>query len=678
MKNKKILLSGLIILLVVVVGITYYVFNREDKDTTLNLLERQWIENNKNRVIDISIINNVPIFSYGGQGLIFDLINSVEEVTGLDFNRIPYQRNNELSSEYTVKVKDTVEENDILIHEDNYIILTKYKTIYRDVSDIVNLQIGVLSGNLDEVNRYLSGSNNVSYKSYDSVADLINEVKSDEVDAIVLPRINSLEEIIKDDSLNIAYHINEMKQYYVLTLNGEDRLNNIIKKYYNKWSNENFNDTFSKHLTQNYFDFKEIDEHDIVKFRSKSYLYGFVENSPYDFIKSNRLEGINSSILKSLSNLSNIEILFEKFSNYEELVKSFNENKIDFYFNINGDQVYSLDVVEMDYAYNDRQYVLSNSDRNIIVNSLNSLLNEEVAVLKNSITSKYLIQNNIKVNEFDNIDKLLKNTQNNTIFILDEAMYRYHQHALTDKKLDYAFRLNDNYNFISRDISDNSIFNEYLSFYLTFIPTKEIINETLPRLSADNEKGSFSLILIVYGAAVVGVYYIVSLLITFIKKLRIKKEPLTKTDKFKYIDMLTSLKNRNFFNDNVKVWDESEVYPQTIVIVDLNNIAYINDNYGHEEGDNVIKEAANILINNQMDNSEIIRTDGNEFLIYMVGYEEKDVVSYTKRLSKELSELAHNFGAAIGYSIIQDAIKTIDDAVNEATLAMREDKEEII
>ena len=141
--------------------------------------------------------------------------------------------------------------------------------------------------------------------------------------------------------------------------------------------------------------------------------------------------------------------------------------------------------------------------------------------------------------------------------------------------------------------------------------------------------------------------------------------------------MLTSLKNRNYLNDNIEVWDSSEVYPQTIIIIDLNNIAYINDNYGHAEGDAVIKEAANVLIKNQNPNSEIIRTNGNEFLIYMVSYDEKQVISYIKKLNKEFKELAHGFGCAIGYSIINDAIKTIDDAINEATLDMKNNKEEL-
>ena len=140
--------------------------------------------------------------------------------------------------------------------------------------------------------------------------------------------------------------------------------------------------------------------------------------------------------------------------------------------------------------------------------------------------------------------------------------------------------------------------------------------------------------------------------------------------------MLTSLKNRSYLNDHIEKWDDSEVYPQSIIIVDLNNIAYVNDNYGHEEGDKLIKEAANILIRNQIINSEIIRSDGNEFLLYLVGYDEKQIVSYIRKLNKEFKELTHGFGVAIGYSMILDAIKTIDDAVNEATLDMRSNKEE--
>ena len=31
----------------------------------------------------------------------------------------------------------------------------------------------------------------------------------------------------------------------------------------------------------------------------------------------------------------------------------------------------------------------------------------------------------------------------------------------------------------------------------------------------------------------------------------------------------------------MEAWDNSEAYPQSVIIIDLNNIAYINDNFGH-------------------------------------------------------------------------------------------------
>ena len=58
----------------------------------------------------------------------------------------------------------------------------------------------------------------------------------------------------------------------------------------------------------------------------------------------------------------------------------------------------------------------------------------------------------------------------------------------------------------------------------------------------------------------------------------------------------------------------------------------------------------------------------------MVGYSEKDVVNYTRRIYKELKELPYGFGASVGYSMIMDDVKTVDDAINEAILDMKNNK----
>ena|SRR5699024_10915944 len=142
----------------------------------------------------------------------------------------------------------------------------------------------------------------------------------------------------------------------------------------------------------------------------------------------------------------------------------------------------------------------------------------------------------------------------------------------------------------------------------------------------------------------------------------------------KFIDQLTSLKNRNYLNENIATWNNNTIYPQTIIVVDLNKIQEINDLNGYNEGDKQIKACANVLIKTQLDNSEIMRTDGNEFVIYLVGYNQKQITNYIHKLNKEIKKLPYDFGAEFGYSVIDDDIKTIEDAMNEAVEDMKKQK----
>ena len=128
--------------------------------------------------------------------------------------------------------------------------------------------------------------------------------------------------------------------------------------------------------------------------------------------------------------------------------------------------------------------------------------------------------------------------------------------------------------------------------------------------------------------------------------------------------------------ENASSWNKNTIYPQAMVVVDLNRIQEINDTLGYEKGDAQIKAAANILIRTQLDNSDIVRTDGTEFLIYLVGYDERQVVSYIKKLTKELKNMPYDFGASIGHSMIDSDKKLVEDALNEAVEDMKIKKQE--
>jgi len=274
---------------------------------------------------------------------------------------------------------------------------------------------------------------------------------------------------------------------------------------------------------------------------------------------------------------------------------------------------------------------------------------------------------------------LVKDYDSSDITIVDLENYNYYKtSAFKDSKINYLIGTSDKYDYIINNTDENKVFQELFNFYISYNSINELISNNYESIAYENTHIVLILVLIIIVLCIylaIDFYTHIKVMIKTVKKN--KKIHLSKEEKIKYIDQLTSLKNRAYLNSRIESWDESEVYPQSIIIIDLNNISYINDNYGREEGDKVITEAANILIMHQLGNSEIIRTDGNEFLIYLVGYTEKQIISYLRKLNKELKGISHGFGAATGYSIITDAIKTVDDAVNEATIDMKNNKEDI-
>ena len=87
-KNKNWLVAGFIILLVVILIILIVSNGSGKQNTSLNLTEKRWIEENKKEVINVSIPNDIPVFTSDGEGVFFDFIKKMEDKTELSFNLI--------------------------------------------------------------------------------------------------------------------------------------------------------------------------------------------------------------------------------------------------------------------------------------------------------------------------------------------------------------------------------------------------------------------------------------------------------------------------------------------------------------------------------------------------------------------------------------------------------------
>lgn len=678
MKKKLIIIIPIIIAVVTFVFVYRY-YNKEDETTTLTVREKQWVQEHADQTYDFEVVNNYPLYGTNGSGVIFSFLDDFEENIGLEFNRIPYLKESKTSIDsFRIRILNNntkLTDNDLPLFNDNYVAVGKTYQRINNIKDFKNVTFGVFKDDSSDISYYLKSGTNLSFKTYDEIEDIYKALDNDEVDMVIVPNIMYLNYTIDNDKYSINYFFTEMQKQIVLTLSKDnEELNKIVTKYYNKWRQTKYVQEYNDAYLDYYLEENNLNAKTKAELISKNYTYGYVENPPYEQLVNGKVAGIAGEYVDRVARLSGINFKYKKYDTVEDLEKAIDKGEIDLYFDY--------------YNYNNNKYkstlstfieqyvVLGKEEDNHIVTSFESMKDEPLAMLGNDSLYNYFSNNaRAKIKTYDNIDDLVKESGNRLI-VVDREIYTHYQ-TTKFKKLkllyndtmmnDYKFMVKNNneafYDLFNYIINTNSYYN-YRNSGITNLHASILENSTLEQV--------YTIVLTIIFVPLIillAVYLIIK------KKKQIKK--VKASDRHKYTDMLTSLKNRNYLNAKMPEWEESKVFPQAIVMVDLNNVKYINDNYGHEEGDDLIIKAAGVLVNTQLENSEIIRTDGNEFLIYLVGYSERQVSTYVKKLGKEMKNLPHEFGAAIGYSMITDEIKTLDDAINEATLEMITAKEEM-
>lgn len=664
MKKKKSIII-IIISILVVIGIAiglYFILNDKDK---LTVSERNWVNQNIGTIQNINVINNVNVFGKNGSGVFYDFISDFETEYGLSINPITF---NEVSNPSGISfgVKNIVDDNDILFYTDHYVLVGKNNDYISTEEDLNGKNIDILSKDLSYVSKYVKKASNVVFKQFENIDEIILDMNENETYMLV-PLMEYLDTILSKD-YKVVYHFSDIKEYYVLSLS-DDKLSSVLKKYYNKWNNE-FDNVYNDNLFKTFTSAMNITDTEVDSMQSITYNYGFVNASPYEVILGGKYGGIVAVYLSNFSKFADIEFNFVKYKTFNKFMKAVNNKDIDLYFNYYNftDDFYQTDGISIEYV------IAARRDNSTVIKSIYSLIGETVYVQENSKIYDYIKNiSDINIKTFSTTKDLFKLNKKDVFIILDKNTFDYY----SDNKLDnYTGRYED---FISNEytfkVRTNSALYRLLDKYIGVMDENELVIEGLNNHYDTIKSGN----IITKIAEYILLILLLVVLIIFIifkksKKISIARK-IKKDDKMKFIDQLTSLKNRNFLNENIETWNNNTIYPQTIVVIDLNKIQEINDLYGYNEGDKQIKALANILVKTQLDNSEIMRTDGNEFVIYLVGYSQKQVSNYIFKLNKEIKKLPYEFGAEFGFSMIQDDIKTIEDALNEAVEDMKKNKE---
>ena len=680
MKLKKKWIIGILVVipLAVFIGLFYY-FYGEDKNS-FTISDNKWIEQHLSTIVDFNVISDYPVFS---DGVFKKFIDDFSEDTGFEFNTIQRDKEESTTSQgYRFRLvdnQDVLSDKDLLLQEDVYVLYGREEGRIDSLKDLGAKTIGVLESDSDEIIYYLKSYVDLKYKSYETSEALFTDYEDSKVDLIIVPNTMYMNKTLLNEKYNIKYIFTELTKKIVLSLaddKNNEEMNTIVKKYFNNWKKKQYVETYNKSVLNYYLSKANITDKDKTEFLTKTYTYGYVENYPYEILQRGDFTGIAAEYINRMLRLVNTDfITFKEYDSIDELKKDIDKGEIDIYFNY-------YDYENTDYkstisTFIEKYVVLGKTEDQFVINSFESMKNKKVAIMTNNSIYNYFKDNSkAQLIPSETLSDLIDNSDESLI-VVDKEVYEYYK---TSKFKNYSVlfesTITNDYKFMIHNDDTNKVFYDIFNY---IIGTNSYYNYRNAGLNSLNtsilEKTSFEE-LYIFLLSIILIPIIALSVIYLILKHHKKVKQIKKEDRRKYTDMLTSLKNRNYLNHNIKVWNESQKYPQAIILIDLNNVKYVNDNYGHEQGDNLIVGAASILINTQLENSEIIRSDGNEFLLYLVGYSESQVSTYSKKLTKEFKNLPYGFGAAVGYSMILDEIKTIDDAINEATIEMKKDKEE--
>ena len=149
-----------------------------------------------------------------------------------------------------------------------------------------------------------------------------------------------------------------------------------------------------------------------------------------------------------------------------------------------------------------------------------------------------------------------------------------------------------------------------------------------------------------------------------------------------YHDGLTDLLNRTSYMEELEKLNESQHFHVLLALYDVNNLKYVNDTYGHQKGDEMIRRVADSLREHLGPLGKCYRIGGDELVfLSTVSDPEKEFLKLQKEFEASLGSLKlpdggeHPITVAMGYSVLSHNMsRPMEDIVQEADTKMYEAK----
>lgn len=150
--------------------------------------------------------------------------------------------------------------------------------------------------------------------------------------------------------------------------------------------------------------------------------------------------------------------------------------------------------------------------------------------------------------------------------------------------------------------------------------------------------------------------------------------------KYIFTDSLTGLLNRRYYTEIIPKVIKLKEYMNKefgIIVLDLDNFKPVNDKYGHESGDHVLKRVGEIINKHVRKSDLAIRYGGDEFVIIVNSNSPEIIDEIIKRIDEKVKKdlKIYNIGISAGkYIKTKDENIALEEMFSKADMNMYENK----
>lgn len=161
------------------------------------------------------------------------------------------------------------------------------------------------------------------------------------------------------------------------------------------------------------------------------------------------------------------------------------------------------------------------------------------------------------------------------------------------------------------------------------------------------------------------------------EQLRATKEDVEELQLFAFTDTLTSVHNRRFGLDKLSKLLREHI-PFCLCFLDIDHLKYVNDTFGHDEGDQYILNVVRALTGSCKKDDTLSRMGGDEFMLLMPHVSQKEADERLCEISETVLKIPSIYNPSVSYGIVEvktDTELNASQILRAADLMMYQNKQ---